>query len=167
MSLQVLLSEIAKPQNVFKATTVVLPAWILLVLAPRWRTSRNVVYLSMAVLSFIYVLLLIQPIQSQGILHIVEQFFSFSGVVGMFKSVDGVLIGWIHFCVMDLAGALWIVSDSHSRRIHHIFVIPALAVSFFFGPAGVLLYLLVLRPLFTRRLEDEKLPSSSHGHKFD
>ncbi|KAG7667860.1 putative CDAN1-interacting nuclease 1 [Nannochloris sp. 'desiccata'] len=91
----------------------------------------------MASLSLIYVLMLIPPIHALGFVRFVEQFLDFNEVVKLFQSPDGVVVGWIHFAVTDLAAGLWLISDSRSRQIRHLFMIPQLLVSLLFGPAGV------------------------------
>ncbi|KAL4519690.1 hypothetical protein Ndes2526B_g01735 [Nannochloris sp. 'desiccata'] len=123
----------------------------------------------MASLSLIYVLMLIPPIHALGFVRFVEQFLDFNEVVKLFQSPDGVVVGWIHFAVTDLAAGLWLISDSRSRQIRHLFMIPQLLVSLLFGPAGILLYLVFTRPLLSRLRDREGgLPSRKRsGNKWE
>jgi hypothetical protein len=78
---------------------------------------------------------------------------SFAGAEGGFSSLDEVaslfrnpwllLAGWIHYLAFDLLIGTWEVRDARSRGISHLLVLPCLALTFLFGPAGWLLYLAV------------------------
>jgi Domain of unknown function (DUF4281) len=57
-------------------------------------------------------------------------------------AVDAALVaGWLHYLAFDLFVGSWIVEDGLTRRINHFALIPCLALTFLFGPAGLLLYL--------------------------
>jgi hypothetical protein len=57
-------------------------------------------------------------------------------------AVDAALVaGWLHYLAFDLFVGSWIVEDGLSRGINRIALIPCLALTFLFGPAGLLLYL--------------------------
>ena len=59
-----------------------------------------------------------------------------------FFSVDGLmLVGWVHFLAWDLFAGSWMVEDSRRIGIHHLLIVPCLAVTFMFGPSGLLLYI--------------------------
>ena len=81
-------------ESLFQATAITLPAWLLLIVAPRWRGTRFIAFLAMAILSLIYVLLLVNPILNMGFIPFLEQFLNYGDVVRAFKSPDGVVIGW-------------------------------------------------------------------------
>ena len=51
--------------------------------------------------------------------------------------------GWTHYLAFDLFIGGWEVRDAQSRGISHLLVVPALVLTFLFGPAGLLLYLAV------------------------
>lgn len=84
---------------------------------------------------------------------------AWSGSEGGFSSLDGVaalfanrwllLAGWTHYLAFDLLVGVWEVRDSRDRRIPHLLVVPCLALTFMFGPAGWLLYQ-TIRKSFTR-----------------
>jgi hypothetical protein len=88
-----LLSSFVSNEHLFQATAITLPAWLLLIVAPRWRVSHATAYFTMGLLSLIYVLLLVNPIQTQGVAFF-EQFLNFNDVVKMFKTPEGVVVGW-------------------------------------------------------------------------
>jgi len=53
------------------------------------------------------------------------------------------LAGWVHYLAFDLFVGSWEARDALSHRIPHLAVIPCLLLTFLFGPAGLLLYLLL------------------------
>jgi hypothetical protein len=67
-------------------------------------------------------------------------FQTLAGVSALFSSPWVLLAGWIHYLAFDLLVGVWEVRDSRSRGIPHLLVVPCLALTFMFGPAGWLLY---------------------------
>ena len=70
-------------------------------------------------------------------------FSSLDGVISLFKSPRVVLGGWIHFLAFDLMVGLYIVTDAVRLGITHWWLMPALFLTLMFGPAGLLLYLVM------------------------
>ena len=52
-------------------------------------------------------------------------------------------MGWIHYLAFDLFIGSWEVRDSQRHDIHHLLVVPCLILTFWAGPAGLLVYLLI------------------------
>jgi hypothetical protein len=81
---------------------------------------------------------------------------------GGFNSLDQVallfsdrwllLAGWVHYLAFDLFVGGWEFADSRQRRVPHLAIVPALILTFLFGPAGFLVYL-GTRSVFGRSLE--------------
>jgi hypothetical protein len=67
-------------------------------------------------------------------------FSSLDGVAALFANRWVLLAGWTHYLAFDLLVGVWEVRDSRDRRIPHLLVVPCLALTFMFGPAGWLLY---------------------------
>ena len=67
-------------------------------------------------------------------------FSSLDGVAALFSNRWVLLAGWTHYLAFDLLVGVWEVRDSRDRRIPHLLVLPCLALTFMFGPAGWLLY---------------------------
>ena len=61
-------------------------------------------------------------------------------VAHLFQTPHLLLAGWIHYLAFDLFIGAWEVRDARRLGITHILVIPCLALTFLFGPAGLLLY---------------------------
>ena len=60
------------------------------------------------------------------------------------------LAGWVHYLAFDLFVGSWEVRDARERGIPHLAVVPCLALTFMFGPAGWLAYA-GLRTAFAQR----------------
>ncbi|GGB72782.1 ABA4-like family protein [Henriciella pelagia] len=123
---------------------LVVPAWLLLVLGPKWRTTQLVVHSGIYPLVFgaFYTICLIasmffgQSAEGVGMATI-------AGVSALFSHPNGVLIGWSHYLVFDLFVGAWIGRDAQRRGLPHMAVAPCLIASFLFGPVGLLAYILV------------------------
>lgn len=62
--------------------------------------------------------------------------------VRLLFSVDAALAaGWLHYLAFDLFIGSWIVTDGLEKGVGRWLLIPCLALTFLFGPAGLLLYL--------------------------
>ena len=77
-------------------------------------------------------------------------FNSLDAVIQLFTSRWLVVAGWVHYLAFDLFVGGWEVADSRQRGIPHLLLVPLLALTFFFGPMGLLAYL-VLRSFFRKK----------------
>jgi hypothetical protein len=64
-------------------------------------------------------------------------------VSALFSNPWVLLAGWTHYLAFDLFIGGWEVRDAQRRGIPHLFIVPALVLTFLFGPAGLLLYLAI------------------------
>lgn len=68
------------------------------------------------------------------------------GSLAQLRALFGVeallLAGWLHYLAFDLFVGTWIVRDGVGRGILHLLLLPCLALTFLFGPVGLLVYLL-------------------------
>lgn len=118
---------------------VVLPCWLLLVFAPRWRgTMRLATFVAPLLLAGVYVWLLFTAPPAQG-----AGFSSLAQVRALFSVDQALLAGWIHYLAFDLFTGSWEVRDAQRLGIRHWIVVPCLVLTFLFGPVGLALYLLV------------------------
>jgi hypothetical protein len=129
-------------------------AWLPLVFLPRARWATTVVPVLMpSLLAVIYVVLVAATLgRSEG------GFSSLSGVRALFENPWTLLAGWTHFLAFDLFVGGWEVRDAQRRGIPHLLVVPVLILTFFFGPAGFLLYL-VLRWFARGKGAVERVPA--------
>ena len=139
------------PETVFQlANTLVLPQWLLMVVAPRWSATKWLInsYLIPVVLAVIYVIYLFGggPVDFGS-------FGSLSGVKGLFANGgDGVMMaGWIHYLAFDLVAGTVVLRDSQEKAVPHWLIIVPLFFCFMLGPVGLLLYW-IIRSVRTRQL---------------
>ena len=121
--------------------TAVMPAWLLLALAPGWAwTDRLVHRLWIPVLlGLVYLgLFVMGPEGPEG-----ASFSTLDGIVTLFSMPAFALVGWVHYLVFDLFIGAWEVRDARRRSIPHLLVVPCLALTLMLGPVGLLLYLVV------------------------
>ena len=119
----------------------VLPAWLLLALAPHHQLTQRLVHA-------IWVPLLLGPFYIWALFFgetAVEGagFGSLQGVMLLFQTPTAVLGGWIHYLVFDLFIGAWIVRDAKREGINHWLTLPFLFITLMAGPAGLMLYLLL------------------------
>jgi hypothetical protein len=118
---------------------IAVAGWVLLVFLPRMRWTSTVVPIVMASLfAVIYVVLIAATLtRSEG------GFSSLASVRTLFDNPWLLLAGWTHYLAFDLFIGGWEVRDSQRHGIPHLLIVPALVLTFLFGPAGLLLYLAV------------------------
>ena len=112
-------------------------AWLALVLLPRVRWTSTLLPVVMpSVLAVLYVVLVAATLaRSEG------GFSSLAGVRALFDNPWALLAGWTHYLAFDLFIGGWEVRDAQRRGVRHLLIVPALVLTFLFGPAGLLLYL--------------------------
>jgi hypothetical protein len=139
----------------------VLPAWLLLVFAPHWRWTQNLVHSALipAVLGLVY---LAAFATSSGTPEGASM-SSLEGVMKLFTSPNAVLAGWVHYLAFDLFVGAWEVRDARRHGIHHGFVIPCLVLTLGLGPVGLLLYLGLRAGLRREFLLDESRGSAARS----
>ncbi|AUX46351.1 hypothetical protein SOCE26_078570 [Sorangium cellulosum] len=133
--------------------TAILPGWLLLAFAPRWRWTQRIATGTAAALALVY-LIAIVPTFGKG----EGGFGSLHDVAQLFARREVLLVGWIHYLVFDLFTGAWEVRDAARLRIPHVLVVPCLVLTLLFGPVGFLAYL-VLRAALRRRLDVEETTS--------
>jgi hypothetical protein len=118
-----------------------LAAWLPLVFLPRRRWATTLVPIAVpALLGVVYVVLIAVSLPGSD-----GGFSSLAGVRALFADPRGLLAGWTHYLAFDLFIGGWEVRDAQQRGISHLLVVPALVLTFLFGPAGLLLYLAISR----------------------
>lgn len=132
------------------ANALVLPQWLLMIVAPRWRFTQWLVrsYLIPVLLACLYAYFIL----SGGPLNF-NDFSTFEGVKSLFsKGGDGaVLAGWIHYLAFDLVAGSFVLKDSQEKNIPHWWIILPLFFCFMLGPIGLLAYW-VIRTFYLRKI---------------
>ena len=118
---------------------LVLPGWLLLIAAPRWRWSQRIAtFVLPLLLASLYIWLLATAPRVPG-----AGFNSLHAVSLLFTQPAALLAGWIHYLAFDLFIGSWETRDARALRITHWAVVPCLLLTFLFGPVGLALYLLL------------------------
>lgn len=118
---------------------VTMAAWMLLLFLPRVRWTSTVVPVVLpALLAVVYVVLVAAMMpRSEG------GFSTLADVSLLFGNSWMLLAGWTHYLAFDLFIGGWEVRDAQRRGIPHLLLVPALILTFLFGPAGLLCYLAI------------------------
>ena len=67
-------------------------------------------------------------------------FGSLDGVARLFSSRGKLAGGWLHFLTFDLFVGRWVIDDVLQSERSRWFLLPALPLTFLYGPAGLLTY---------------------------
>jgi len=131
------------------ANPLALLGWALLVLAPRWRSTKALVLsgawplgLALAYAALIATHYLGEHGSEGG-------FGSLAQVAALFRDPWALLAGWVHYLCFDLFTGAWEVRDAQRRGVPHAALVPALALTFLVGPVGLLVYFGVRRAFGT------------------
>jgi hypothetical protein len=128
------------PESLFSlAGLLATIGWVLLAALPRWRWTMGIaaVALPLALAGLYLGLVLVNLVGAEGGFGSLEQ------VARLFEDRWLLLAGWIHYLAFDLFVGAWEVRDAQRLDIPHLAVLPCLALTFFLGPIGLLLYFLI------------------------
>ena len=127
----------------------VLPAWLLLLLAPRWQWTEKLIF--HAWIPILLGIAYVYAIQHEVPFPEGAGFGSLEEVLNAFALPWLALAGWIHYLAFDLFVGAWIVRDAARHKIAHWWCIPCLILTFLAGPVGLMLYF-ILRFAMRREL---------------
>lgn len=127
------------PEFAFRVGNLLaLPAWLALAASPPSRRWTPAVWMATGwllplALGLAYVALLLGHWGpgGYGSLAEVRQLFDRPGLLAA---------GWLHYLAFDLFVGTWIARQAAERGIPHVVVLPCLALTFLFGPAGLLAF---------------------------
>jgi hypothetical protein len=126
------------PQQVFSAANAVaLLAWIMLAVLPGrpWVTKMITTKVVPSLFAVLYTAIAVSLFgRTSG------GFSTLAGVGMLFSNPWLLLAGWVHYLAFDLLVGSWELQDAQEHGISHLLVLPCLALTFLFGPAGWLLY---------------------------
>lgn len=125
------------------ANASVIPFWLLLVVAPRWRFTQLAVHavLMPVLLGAAYLWLVATGAFTGPGVPEGASFMSLQGLQLLFTYPPAVVAGWIHYLVFDLFVGAWEARDAQRRGVPHWALVPCLVLTFLLGPIGLLLYL--------------------------
>lgn len=128
------------PDTVFLVCNYgVLPAWLLLVVAPTWEWTQRLVHAVWipALLALVYAWALF----TSGPAPDGASFGTLQGVMLFFTVPKAALAGWVHYLAFDLFIGAWEVRDAKRNTVPHLAVVPCLVLTLMLGPVGLALYL--------------------------
>jgi hypothetical protein len=128
------------PQQVFSiANAVALIAWIMLAVLP-WQpwVTKTITTVVPSLFAVLYTAIAVSLFgRAPG------SFSTLADVGMLFTNPWLLLAGWVHYLAFDLLVGSWELQDAREHGISHLLVVPCLALTFLFGPAGWLLYRVV------------------------
>ena len=137
------------PDTLFQiANPLALAGWIVLALSPLAPRAADLVagYAIPLALSVLYTaLILAHWTSAEG------GFDSLANVMRLFDFPGAALAGWVHFLAFDLFIGAWIIRRARAAKVPHVAVLPCLALTFLFGPIGLLCFLALRAALSFRQ----------------
>lgn len=119
--------------------------WVALVAALFWQPAFWIASGVIVAICALYVAMLLagKRLDTEGKGVDPKSFFSLRGVLEMMRNPRSAFVVWTHILVFDLFVGLFIVVDSQARGISPFLIIPLLFATMMFGPAGLLLYVVL------------------------
>lgn len=127
------------------ANASVMPAWLLLAVAPRWAWTRRIVHSALypALLGVAYTAGFLAVSPGSGGASEDAGFASLAAISAAFANPRTLLVGWVHYLVFDLFVGAWQARDAQRHGVPHWLLVPCLLLTFMAGPMGLLLYLAI------------------------
>jgi hypothetical protein len=126
------------PDNLFKICNLIaVTGWLVLLVSP-WRPRLAQTYAGLLVpllLSVAYTGLVMAFWSSAE-----GSFSTLPDVMKLFTKPEVVLAGWVHYLAFDLFIGAWEVRTARKDGVPFALVVPCLALTFMFGPAGLLTF---------------------------
>src|SRR3546814_20256112 len=70
-------------------------------------------------------------------------FTSLAGVMALFATKGGMVVGWVHYLAFDLFAGMWIARDADQKSFSRVVQFPFLVLKLMAGPVGLLAWLIV------------------------
>jgi Domain of unknown function (DUF4281) len=124
----------------------VLPFWLAMILAPRWRGTQQLMARPWGVLAPVLAYLVLVVPRLPEILPVVAR-PELPSVAALLGTPAGATIAWAHFLAFDLFVGRWIYLDAQKhqdRRLSAWVLSPILLLTLLLGPLGLLSYGLTL-----------------------
>jgi len=148
------LLDILSYENIYlMANWGVIPFWLLLIILPNHGVTNFFVQSIIAplLLASAYVFVAYNIFLEGNILDSFELYRGLDGLYSMFSSEAFLLVFWLHFLSISLFLGAWISRDSQRYMVPRFFVVISLVLTYFTGPAGLLIYWFI-RIFFARKI---------------
>ena len=131
------------------ANALALPGWAaLLFLAPVRRAAA--VRIARAVGALLALGYLVGFVAAASSSDAFAADYSLAGIASSFGDPRLALVAWVHYLAFDLWVGAWEVEAAGKAGMRHVFVVPALILTFLLGPIGLVTFL-ALRATTGRR----------------
>jgi len=148
------LLDILSYENIYLiANWGVIPFWLLLIILPNHGVTNFFVQSIIAplLLASAYGFVAYDIFLEGNILDSFELYRGLEDLYSMFSSEAFLLVFWIHFLSISLFLGAWISRDSQRYMVPRFFVIISLILTYFTGPAGLLIYWFI-RIFFAKKI---------------
>ena len=148
------LLDILSYENIYLiANWGVIPFWLLLIILPNNGLTN---FFSQSIiaplfLAIAYGFVAYNIFLEGNILDSFELYSGLDGLYSMFSNESFLLVFWIHFLTISLFLGAWISRDSQKYMVPRFFVIISLILTYFTGPAGLLIYWFI-RIFFAKKI---------------
>ena len=148
------LLDILSYENIYLiANWGVIPFWLLLIILPNHGVTNFFVQSIIAplLLAGVYQFVAYDIFLEGNILDSFELYRGLEDLYSMFSSEAFLLVFWLHFLSISLFLGAWISRDSQRYMVPRFFVIISLVLTYFTGPAGLLIYWFI-RIFFAKKI---------------
>jgi hypothetical protein len=123
---------------------LVMPWWILMIVAPRWHRTAQIVGSS---LIFVPIVLLYSVLVLPSFVTLLPELANpqLEGIRTLLSTPNGATVAWIHFLAFDLFVGRWIYHDGQRLALSHWIQRICLLATFMAGPFGWLCYIVIRR----------------------
>ena len=148
------LLDILTYENIYLiANWGVIPFWLLLIMLPNHGVTNF--FVQSIIIPFIlasaYGFVAYDIFLEKNIFDSFELYGGLENLYSMFSSEAFLLIFWLHFLALSLFLGAWISRDSQKYMVPRFFVIISLVLTYFTGPAGLLIYWFI-RIFFAKKI---------------
>mgnify|MGYP001316609138 CR=1 FL=1 len=131
----------------------VIPFWLMLILAPNHGSTKFLVNSIVVplLLSIAYVFVAYKIYLEGNFLEGFNLYIGLEELYAIYSNETFLLIFWLHFLSISLFVGSWISRDSQKYMVPRFFVIISLILTYFTGPAGLLIYWFI-RIFFAKKI---------------
>jgi len=123
----------------------VVPFWLLLILMPNHNITKffSQSIIAPLLLTAAYIFVAQQIFLEGNIFESFKLYFGLNGLNEVYTNESLRLIFWLHFLAISLFVGAWIARDSERYMIPRILSTPCVAITYFTGPFGIVIYWLI------------------------
>jgi hypothetical protein len=131
----------------------VIPFWLLLIFIPNHTITRFFCYsvIPFLLLGLSYIFVSYQIILEGNILEGFKLYLGLDGLDEIYTNESFRLVFWLHFLAVSLFAGTWIARDCLKYAVPKIFSFPCIAITYFTGPVGIIIYWFV-RIFYAKRI---------------